>query len=366
MKLKRNSSWIAFLLVVALQLMPLRLDAFVLTLGEGLPQDPGAQPSSGADVLYATNRDGQEVRVASTDTPLGDETPLDLGTPSVGPDGAVVFGAAFRRRDRVRWEIFAANPDTHSVSRLPLPLSRSEGALEFVNDPTPLAQSDGSVVFAAEDDSHAEAVYRLRGGKLTRLIRAGSSLGQGRVLRNIGFGSIATADSGAVALIGYVTPLAKAELLISDSGISVIAAVGQTAPDGVRYRDLGPPSISSPHGLTFAFPAFTDRGARVYESDAGKLRVALTTGTNCPSGKISYISQDRVGLNSDGSITVAARCSGSPAILLMKGSQRTMVIGRASVTSDSGFVDLYMPRLFDNGTIVFNSTTRHKSLPAQP
>jgi len=213
---------------------------------------------TGAEVLYATDRDGRELKLAGTDAPLGDGTPLDLGRPSVGADGTILFGAAFRSVNQVRWQVFAANPDTHAVSRLPLPTSSGE-VPELVTDPTPLAQADGAVVFAAEEDSHREAVYQLKGGNLTSVLRTGSNLGQGRILRNLGFGTLAAADGGAVAIIGYLTGSGKAELLISDSGPRVLAAVGERAPDGVRYRDLGPPSVSAPHG--FAFAALTDGGA---------------------------------------------------------------------------------------------------------
>jgi len=358
MKLKLNRYWISVLtLVVALQVMVLpAVDAFVISLGEGLPQDPGVMRSSGAEVLYATDRDGQEVKLAGTDAPLGDGTPLDLGKPSVGPDGTVVFGAAFRRGNQVRWEVFAANPDNHAVSRLPLPISRGEGALELVTDPTPLAQADGSMVFAAEEDAHREAVYQLKGGNLTCLLRSGSNLGPGRMLRNLGFGTLAVADGGSVALIGYLTASGKAELLISNGGTRVLAAVGQRAPDGVRYRDLGPPSVSGSHGIVFA--ALTDGGGRVYESEEGKLRVVLRAGSGCRVGKISYISQDRVGLNSDGSIAVAGTCSGSPALFLISKSHPTTLMGTTSGPTDSEFVDLAMPRLFDDGGIMFSASTR--------
>jgi hypothetical protein len=358
MKLKQNRYWISgVVLVVALQVIVPPVDAFVMSLGEGPPQDPGVMGSSGAEVLYATNRDGQEVKLAGTDAPLGDGTPLDLGRPSVGPDGTVLFGAAFRRGNQVRWEAYAANPDTHAVSRLPLFTSSGETP-QLVTDPTPLAQVDGSVVFAAEEDSHREAVYRLKGGNLTCLLRTGSNLGQGRILRNLGFGTLAATDGGAVALIGYLTVSGKAELLISNGGTRVLAAVGEKAPDGVRYRDLGPPSVSGPDGFAFAFAALTDGGARVYESEEGKLRVALTTGSSCRAGKISYISQDRVGLNSDGSITVAGTCSGTPTLFLVSNSHPTMLVGTGSGRADSEFVDLGMPRLFDDGSIMFSASTR--------
>jgi hypothetical protein len=357
MKLKQNRYWISGLtLVVALQVMALApVDAFVISLGEGPPQDPGVMRSSGAEVLYVTDRDGLEVKLAGTDAPLGDEIPLDLGRPSVGADGTVLFGAAFRRGKQVRWEAFVANADTHALSRLPLPTSPGEVS-DLVTDPMPLAQADGSVVFAAEEDSHREAVYRLKGGNLTCLLHTGSNLGEGRILRNLGFGTLAVADGGTVALIGYLTASGKAELLISNGGTRVLAAVGQKAPDGVRYRDLGPPSVSGSHG--FAFAALTDGGARLYESVEGKLRVALAAGSSCRTGRISYISQDRVGLNSDGNITVAGTCSGSPALFLISKSHPTTLIETASGRADSEFVDLGMPRLFDDGSVMFSASTR--------
>jgi len=140
MKLTRNRYWISGLvLVVALHVMVIpMIDAFVISLGEGLPQDAGVMRSSGAEVLYATGRDGKEVKLAGTDSPLGDGTPLDLGRPSEGPDGTVLFGAAFRSGNQVRWEVFAANPDTHAVSGLPLPtFHRARRLLSCLPTPRP-------------------------------------------------------------------------------------------------------------------------------------------------------------------------------------------------------------------------------------
>jgi hypothetical protein len=171
-------------------------------------------------------------------------------------------------------------------------------------------------------------VYQLKGGNLICLLRTGLNLGQGQTLRNLGFGTLAAADGGAVALIGYLTDSGKAELLISNGRTRVLAVVGQKTPDGVRYRDLGPPSVSGSNG--FAFAALTDGGARVYENEEGNLRVALTAGSGCGEGKISYMSQDRVGLNSDGSITVAGSCSGAPALFLVSNSHPTMLVGTGS------------------------------------
>jgi hypothetical protein len=96
----------------------------------------------------------------------------------------------------------------------------------------------------------------------------------------------------------------------------------------------------------------------VYESEEGKLRLALTADSSCRAGKISYISQDRVGLNSDGSIAVAGSCSGAPALFLISNSHPATLMWRASGRAESEFVDLAMPRLFDDGSIMFSASTR--------
>ena len=51
--------------------------------------------SQGADVLYALDRDGREVKIAQAGSPGPDWVVIeDLGMPSVALDGTVLFGAA--------------------------------------------------------------------------------------------------------------------------------------------------------------------------------------------------------------------------------------------------------------------------------
>ena len=347
MNAHHNKSWILILVLVCVLQMPMAGHAFVLSFGGSL-HDPAAVRSSAADVLYATDRDGREVKIVGTDSSLLEGTPLDLGMPSVGPDGTVFFGAAFRRNDRVRWEIFAANPDQHSLSRV-APTS----ALEMITDPTPLAQSDGSIVFAARDLSRGDGLYHLQNGKLSCLVRVGAKLDGNRVLRNIGFGSFSAGRGEAVAFTGHVTRLGRAELLVANGKVTVLAAVGGEAPDGARYRDLGPPAI---RGANVAFPALTDRGSAVYAYSRGKVGMLLTTGSPCAGGKITYVSQDRLGLGSDGTVVVGVICSGSPAIFLVRQSEATMLASATGEPDHTGFVDLDMPSLLETGTVLFSAS----------
>src|SRR5262249_6463984 len=150
------------------------------------------------------------------------------------------------------------NPDDHSLSRV-VP-SGFTSSLEMISDPTPLAQSDGSLVFGAREILRGDGLYRLKDGKLGCLVRVGANLADSRVLRNVAFGSFSADGHGTVAFAGYLTQVGKAELLATDRKVAVLATVGSKAPDGARYRDLGPPTARDDY---VAFPAVTDRGEGV-------------------------------------------------------------------------------------------------------
>ena len=351
MNANHNKSWIPVLVLVCLMLQtPKPAHAFVLSFG-GSPHDPAGVRSSAADVLYATDRDGREIKLVGTDSSLLEGTPLDLGMPTVAPDGTVFFGAAFRRKDRVRWEIFAANPDQHSLSRVAL--SPPTAALEMITDPTPMAQSDGSIVFGARDVTRGDGIYHLKDRKLSCLVTVGAKLDGNHVLQNIGFGTFSAARGEAVAFTGHVTPGGKTELLVANREVTILAVVGGKAPDGARYRDLGPPVV---RGDNVAFPALTNRGSAVYAYRRGKVGVMLASGLPCAGGKISYISQDKLGLNTDGTVVVGAICSGSPAIFLLRQSEATMLASATREPDHAGFVDLDMPSILETGTVLFRAS----------
>jgi hypothetical protein len=63
----------------------------------------------------------------------------------------------------------------------------------------------------------------------------------------------------------------------------------------------------------------------VYAYRRAKVGTILTTWSPCASGKITYILQDRLRLDSDGTLVVGAICSGSPPIFLVRRSEATML-----------------------------------------
>jgi hypothetical protein len=97
----------------------------------------------------------------------------------------------------------------------------------------------------------------------------------------------------------------------------------------------------------------SDRGSGVYAYIEGNLGAMLTTGSSCAAGKITYILQDRVGINSEGTVVVAASCSGLPSIFVVKGSRATTVVNATRKPNRTGFAELSTPSLLDNGTVLF-------------
>jgi len=62
-----------------------------------------------------------------------------------------------------------------------------------------------------------------------------------------------------------------------------------------------------------------------------------------------------VAINSDGTVVVGTTCSGVPSILMVRGSQATMLVTATRTQDGSGFVEFGRPSLLDDGTVVFGA-----------
>src|SRR5262245_41197235 len=129
----------------------------------------------------------KSARWAGTDSSLNHGMALELGLPSICPGGTAIFAAAFRRNSQARWDIFPANLDDHTLSRVAL--FSSFPALEMVIDPAPFAQSDGSIVFAVRTISRGSLSPFAR--PQTELLDSSphANLDGYRVLPRVAFGS---------------------------------------------------------------------------------------------------------------------------------------------------------------------------------
>jgi hypothetical protein len=317
--------------------------------------------SQGSDALYAVDRDGREVKIAQTGIAGPDWDVLeDLGMPSMASDGTVVFGAAREWNHRLRWSIFVADPDSGSIFRVAWPTPSEGGpALDMVADPRPQQTSDGGIVFVAHEFSGDDGLFKLAHGKLTRLVRTGERLPDGRMVRVISFGSVRPESQGGVAFLGYLEPGGQAEIMVSETaGITVLALQDKQLPSGEHFRSFGLPSATvTADGPLVAFTARTDRGAGLFTFAQGTLHKELSQSASCGLGPIDYLSPASPGLSDHGALAVLGRCSGTMGIFLVKRGTAELVVNADRATDDGTRFDRLGDPVFSEGTLFFGALT---------
>jgi hypothetical protein len=327
--------------------------AYTLGLDDSISQD--------ADVLYALDRDGREVKIAQAGSPDPDWVVIeDLGMPSVALDGTVLFGAATEWNHGLRWSIFVAEPDTGAIFRLALPTSTEGGSdLDMMADPRPQQTSDGGIVFLAHESSGDDALFKLAHGKLKRLARTGERLPDGRTVHVITFGSVRPTSQGEIAFLGYLEPDGQAEMMVSETGaITILALQDKQLPSGEHFKSFGLPSATvTADGPLVAFTARTDRGVGLFTFAQGTLHKDLSQSASCGLGHIDYLSPASPGLNELGALAVLGRCSGTMGIFMVRRGTAEWVVNADHATDDGTRFDRLGDPVFSEGTVFFGALT---------
>jgi hypothetical protein len=327
--------------------------AYTLGLDDSISQD--------ADVLYALDRDGREVKIAQAGSPGPDWVVIeDLGMPSVALDGTVLFRAATEWNHQLRWSIFVAEPDTGAIFRLALPSSIEGGSdLDMTADPRPQQTSDGGIVFLAHESAGDDALFKLAHGKLKRLARTGERLPDGRTVHVITFGSVRPTSQGEIAFLGYLEPDGQAEMMVSENGaISILALQDRPLPSGEHFRSFGLPSATvTADGPLIAFTARTDRGVGLFTFAQGTLHKDLSQSASCGLGHIDYLSPASPGLNELGALAVLGRCSGTMGIFMVRRGTAEWVVNADHATDDGTRFDRLGDPVFSEGAVFFGALT---------
>ncbi len=327
--------------------------AYTLGLDDSISQD--------ADVLYALDRDGREVKIAQAGSPGPDWIVIeDLGMPSVALDGTVLFGAASQWNHQLRWSIFVAEPDTGAIFRLALPTSTEGGSdLDMMADPRPQQTSDGGIVFLAHESSGDDALFKLAHGKLKRLARTGERLPDGRTVHVITFGSVRPTSQGEIAFLGYLEPDGQAEMMVSENGaITILALQDKQLPSGEHFKSFGLPSATvTADGPLIAFTARTDRGVGLFTFAQGTLHKDLSQSASCGLGHIDYLSPASPGLNELGALAVLGRCSGTMGIFMVRRGTAEWMVNADHATDDGTRFDRLGDPVFSEGTVFFGALT---------
>ena len=295
--------------------------------------------------LYASDANGRIVKVVSRGARVpGGGTIADLGTPAVGIDGSVIFGAEVRGEGGgLGWRIFRADPNAHGGVWITGALGDSETTAKcrpaLKTDPQPVASEDGSIVFSASDQVGHSALFRYANGRLNCLVRAGDRTAEGSLIAAVGFGSAVSAADGSVMFGASLAPDRDAArlpdtrnaILLAAPGSAAreIAVEGSRAEDGKRYgRHFGLPSISnSSGGVLVSFTNGDRAGGSLFVGTAKHPQRTISTGVATGGLTLTYLSDGRPSVDEDGTVAIRA-AGGARAMILVVRAGEPVVIAR--------------------------------------
>jgi hypothetical protein len=304
-------------------------------------------------VLYASRPGGGAIPILRVGDPVPGGRISEFGVPHQLSGGRVLFGAdIIDARQHESWDIFIANPDAHGdieVTRALEHAAVSPGCTpRFVEDPSPIANADGAMAFAAPVKPGVDAVFVYREGELRCVAHTGDKTDRGHQIARFSFGSLQLAADGATivanaylrgggvshaALWWHDDPLAIVEITPART-ISEIAVEGEPAPGGNRYAVLSLPALAGAHGKV----VFADDGPgenSVYVFEYGRTHLALERGSASPGGPIIYIGQGRPGIAPDGTIALRGASRSCEMILRLDHRGQIRVVATARETASA-------------------------------
>ena len=297
--------------------------------------------------LYASGRDEVATLIAQLGAiaPGGDVFE-DLGVPSISPEGDVVFGAETVGQDsRPRWDVYRANAGAPGNRRIVRVL---DGATlpdnchpDFKVDPYAIAGANGVVAFLAPEESGQDAVFRYQNGRLSCIARIGDRIAQGDTIKLLYFGSADIASNGEMAFLARVQEAGpqgaeKAVVLAvdGDSPLREVAREGDLAPGGGSFgSSFGRPAIV--HSRFGNLIGFTNRNASTntaYIGSPDRLSRSVRTGARTSLGVLTYLSDGRPGLLSDGTLIIAGASKDRSAVFKAKDGELTPIKRQGDLT----------------------------------
>lgn len=318
-------------------LSPTTALAFLLHLGDesGLQiETPGA--------LYAGDSKGDLSRVveAGAPGPVGGRI-SDIGVPSLSADGWATFGAEVRMADQVSWQILRAKLNGAESPRIEpafeLSSMRSRCIPILKSDPYVATGRDGSITFVAFDQTGGVALFRYATGRLDCSVRVGEVTAEGHLIANLGFGSAQMTDSGATILRATVADtdrpgkghFSRNAVLLALPGhpAKEIAVEGDRSADGIDFgAQFGEATISDSAGsLMIAFTNRMDKTTSLFGGAPQRItRIYPAKGGPKPAA-LTFLSNGRPALGSDGSIAIMAASGGRKVIAVIRAGEPFVV-----------------------------------------
>jgi hypothetical protein len=326
--------------LMALSLTAAPIPALAVVFNLGGPEGVAVVDMNSTSALYASGRDGVVALIAQLGaTAPGGSVFEDLGVPSISPEGDVVFGAETVGQDqRPRWDIYRADagaPGTQRIVRVldgaNIPASCHP---DFKVDPYPIAAANGVVAFIAPEASGKDAVFRYQDGRLSCVARIDDQTAQGHTLKLLYFGSAGISGDGDIAFLARVEDIhdhavERTAVVVTEGNSSLreVAREADAAPGGGTFGpSFGRPAIT--HSRFGNLIAFTNRNistTSAYITSAGRLSRSLRTGTRTQLGTLTYISNGRPGLLSDGTLIISGASKDRSAVFKAKDGELTTI-----------------------------------------
>ncbi len=342
--------------------------AFALSL-RGL--DRAAFDHDRVSTLYANDRDGRLVTLASVGARLNGGVVVDLGLPGMMRDGRVLFAAqTMSGSSNDGWRLYIGDPNAAPGVRITPALGATMVAAPHCSpvlkvDPRPVAGPNGEFAFVGAEASGHDSVFMYANDRLSCLARSGARTVQGHVIAALGFGSEQFAGPDKIVLKAWLEPWKRhpdsardvpALAMVSRrGGIEELAVAGASAGRRARYVDFGLPA-ALPYDGPVAFSAKTRTGEALFIYRKGAVNRVLSAGKRTAAGRIDHLSLERPGLMRDATTAVLASVRHVP-LLLVVARQRPRVRARRGQLDPSGTPLQWFgnPLLTGSGAMIFGA-----------
>jgi hypothetical protein len=319
---------------------------FVLTPGENgiVLETPSA--------LYVISAGGSRTRVLQlgATVPSGG-TVSEIGVPAFLHDGSMIFAVQVRTNDKVEWRILRADTKQPNVVKIRPAMATSAASSDcrpvLKTDLHIVTDEDAAFAFVADREGGGSALFRYSSGRLTCEVRTGDRTAEGNLIASLGFGSAMMSQDATVVL---QTKLARDEaasanrptrnaivLTRRDVPPREIAVQGNRTRDGAIYgAHFGLPAISAVAGgdAIVAFTNQTNRGTALFLGPTSAPVRTFSVGSKVDRRAITYLSDGRPALASEGSVAMMAAARNQRLILVIRDGEPSVAARDGQVISN--------------------------------
>ena len=301
--------------------------------------------------LYVTSADGRRTRALQLGAAVpGGGTVSEIGVPAFLHDGSMIFAVQVRTDDKVEWRILRADTKQPNVIKIRPAMATSAASSDcrpvLKTDLHIVTDEDGAFAFVADRQGGGSALFRYASGRLTCEVRTGDRTAEGNVITSLGFGSAMMSQDATVVLQANLArdeaasanrPTRNAIVLATRDVVPrEIAVQGNRTHDGAVYgAHFGLPAISAVAGgdAIVAFTNQTNRGTALFLGPTSGVVRTFSVGSMVDGRAITYLSDGRPALVSEGSVAMMAAARNRRLILVIRDGEPSVAAREGQMIS---------------------------------